>query len=703
MSLLMEIGRRKVSQVAAVYAVVAWLIIQIVDVISGPLNLPEWFATVTIVFLGIGFPIALILAWLIDKTPQGMVVDKGASRAEAATPASSQRINFALQGLVLVAVGFLVIDQFLLDATTQNSAANQAVSIDSSNLSRRFQIDIGPTEPFGPGLSTTRIALTADGNYLAYITQVDGDRRLYLRDLTQNALREIAVEGSQDLHELYFSPDGVWLAYDMNEFRRVSLAGGAPQVISNARRGGTGVAWLDDGSMIFTPDRVQDGGYRLRRIATPGGEPELLSHDEDISSLTHSWPEVLPGESHLLFSARPRGIDIRDGYIGLLSLETGDTSTLIESGYNARYAPSGHIVFVRSGSIWAVPFELATMTITGEPKLVIDGVQTSGSRGSAAYAFSDDGLLVYLPGGDTRSSQTERRIVLVDRIGREEDLGAPLGNYAGVSVSGDGQRIAVTENTDENIGNIGVFDAARRSLDRWATPGSNDTSPVWTQGDNEVIYSQLSPSGSGIYSRASDGSDEPRLLFSTTAGGVLPETLFPNDELLLFSQRQDGFRGLYALVMDGTAVTEAIYEPGFDVDHAALSPDGQWFAYTSDESGQEEIYVRPFPDVLESRYKVSIGGGEAPAWSATGDELFYQGRTSMVSVAITTEPEFSAGQPNILFSHLDYRDDRWDLHPDGGFVMIKQSSDDESAEERTHLVAIDNWFEELKRLAPSSD
>ena len=697
MSLLGEIKRRKVFQVAAVYAVVAWLIIQIVDVVSEPLSLPTWLDAVVIILLAVGFPIAVILAWAFDVTPQGIKTADEAQAGISIQPAA-QPLNYLTHGLVLLAVGFLVADQYFLGSNGANGMVQQTP--DSSV--RRYSITLDPEMSATASYTLdTGIALSNDGHSLIYAANVGGEPVPYLRRLDK--LTAQPIPGLTAGFEPFFSPDDQSLGFIRNErLYRIPVSGGSPRLLAEDVRGGTGAFWSSDGTIIFSA-RPPQGFYRLHEINADGGTGELLNVAFDRAESTHTWPHLLPGGTHLLFTVRPAGGNARDGRIALLSLESGESRTLIETAYNARYASSGHIIFVRSAALWAVSFDARNLEITGREIPVVDDVQTIGTRGGTAYTFSNDGRLIYLPGAD-RSALGRRHLVWVDRSGREEIIDTPALPYLSPRLSPDGEQAAVSLRDETGNGDVWKYDLTNGNSTQLTFERGYDGSPLWTPDGQRIVFRSSDASGTGLFWKRADGSGQEERL--TTSSFSHTATSFTPDGELIYTALPDPQNDdIHVLSLDDKTSRPLILTDFADR-LGAISPDGRWLAYTSNSSGAgDDIYVHPYPNVEAGTWRVSLGGGLDPRWGADGRELFYRDREtgSVMVVTVVTEPTFSPGEPEILFSG-DYiaTASSYDVSFDGQrFLMLKNAEQVQTPEE--DLVVIENWFEELNRLAPPSE
>jgi len=706
MSFLGEIKRRKVFQVAAVYAVVAWLLIQVVDVVGEPLTLPDWINAVVIVLLAVGFPIAVILAWAFDLTPHGVKVASDMPAAEIHVPLPGQRLGYAIQGLILLAVAFLVLDQYLFQPRAGVEAAR-----DDSQLSsgvNRFNINLGATEPVGNTGLPAHVALSRDGRRLVYAAQVDGVSQLYLRPIDQYEARPIP--GTSGAFFPFFSPDGDWVGFytDVPDayLKKVSVQGGLPQTLADATWSGGGY-WLGDDTIIYGTGDPSNRRVLFRTPAT-GGQREIFLEPEPSSG--HVWPEVLPDGNAVLYTVRPGrngNGPARGAHIAVLSFETGDARILIERGHTPRYASTGHILFARDGNLWAVAFDAERLQTIGPEVSVIAGVSQDSALGGAAFAISDDGMLVYASGGDWRADgESGRRLVWVDREGREQPLGIAAGTYEAMRLSPDGRRLAARSLVGTNS-EIWIYDLSQGAPTRLTFAASDDSRPVWTPDGQRIVFSS-DREGRGLHWKAADGTGQVERL-TRSESFQAAEAWSPDGRQLIYREEGED-SDLYLLSMSGNEewVSRPLLRTPFEESAASISPDGAWVAYQSNEGGPYEIYVRPFPDVESGRWQISTDGGIEPFWGPNGRELFYRSTQGTMSVSVTTEPSFTHDPPRVLIDRiylsLAGAYPSYAVSPDGQrFLMIASVAGQSEAQgsAATQLNVVENWFEELSTLAPT--
>jgi len=698
MSFLGEIKRRKVFQVAAVYAVVAWLVIQIVGAVNDPLNLPDWVDTVVIVLLAAGFPIAVILGWVFDITPEG-IRSTAEAAVEAKTRTAGERFGYISQALVLVAVGFLVVDQYLFDeqANAPSSNANASAVRPVNRFEHRF-----PDNQELIGTLIGSIALSPDGRHIVYSTR----EGLYLRAMDE--LEAHPLRGAFGTAPS-FAPDGesiVYLARD--EYQRVSITGGTPISIA-VEVGASDVTpaprWASDGSILFTSFGAGELGRGIYRLPAAGGEPELLV--EIPPEYEAYGPTLLPDGDTLLFSLARNGANTWvDSQIVSQSLTSGDRRVLVERGRDARYLNTGHLVYGLGSALYGIAFDPDALTVIGTPVQLVDDVLTAGlgvDAPSANFDIADDGTLVYLS-GTAVEGRSQTSLTRVDRTGNEQPLGFEPRIFAYPRLSPDGSRIAFA--IREEQAGVWVGDLTRRTLTP-LSPAGQSIAPVWDVDGSRVIYAlnSVDESDRAIVSQPADGSVEAETIFAARSAEMMYPRAMSSDGRVLLVSNDGPPRDIGMLRLDGVAGIEPLIATGAEEVSGELSPDGRWLAYDSDESGRSEIYVRPFPNVGDSRLQISVEGGVDPLFSRDGRELFYwsePGTIMSVELQYDADGGLSASLPQVVIQG-DYAKNntarQYDVSADGEyFVVLKRAETGER--EPPRIVIVQNWVEELNSVVP---
>ena len=391
-----------------------------------------------------------------------------------------------------------------------------------------------------------------------------------------------------------------------------------------------------------------------------------------------------------------------NGRIDLWVQSTSEVRTLIQNGYNARYVPTGHLVFVRAAALWAVPFDPERLPTTGPERPVIQGIQTNTRRGTTPYAFSEDGLLVYLPGGETNILTPETALVLVDRDGNEE-IQPQARSFRRWSVSPDGRQLAVSIRGSGATEDIWIYDLTRQTLSRLTFDDADDSVPVWTP-DSERIVFRSDRDGGGLWWQAADGTGTAERLLADNSGPT-PFAFTPDGAQLLYNAGGN----IYTLTPGAEVPSQVLIQSEFSTVRPDLSPDGRWLAYGSNETGRFEIYVRPFPNIEDGKWQISSAGGSSPKWSPDGLELFFSMPEGSADRSVWVAQRDSAdavrfSAPIRAFTGSDAvvsAVSTFDISADGSRILLRRQPEFEAQEiEVTSLVAVENWFAELKRLAP---
>jgi len=415
---------------------------------------------------------------------------------------------------------------------------------------------------------------------------------------------------------------------------------------------------------------------------------------------------MLPGGEWVLFTLTTVSSPTRwdEAQIVVQSLESGERKVLWEGGSDARYVPTGHLVFTLEDVLFALPFDLASLEVSGGPVPVVEGVGGAGNdltaTGTANYGFSDNGTLIYVE--STSTGSLNATLVWVDREGQEEPLSAESQGYMSPRISPDGSRLAITINGSGGH-DVWIHDLEREILTRLTFDPAADHFPVWTPDGQRIVFdSGRAGASHNLFWRAADGTGQVERL-TTSPNNQTAHSISPDGKRLVFTENVP--RDLQVLSLEGEHTSQSLFQSQFNERYGAISPDGHWIAYQSDESGQVQVYVRPFPNVEEGKWQISRDGGTEPVWAPRGQELFYRNGEAMMIVGIQTEPTFTQGSPVVLFTGK-YIGGRpvvnYDISPDGQrFLMIKGG--ETTAQGQGQINVVLNWFEELKRLVPTDN
>ena len=569
----------------------------------------------------------------------------------------------------------------------------------------RFTINLPPNRAIVPGFNPD-VALSPDGTYLAY-TSLPGPVSVRRVDaLDSRPITGTETPGARGAP--LFSPDGRFISFiggnaifsAKRPFQKAALSGGAPVTLTEYDMFHRG-DWTADGWIYWTAH--YPGG--IVRIADSGGAILPVTQlDLQHGERSHRFANVLPGERALIYTVGAAGMDsYNDARIDLWDLRDGKRKTLITGGMSAVYSPSGHIVYARAGKLLAVPFDLDRLDVTGPPFEVLDGVQMSGNTGAASFALSKRGDLAYVPGA---AEGGRRALVWVDRSGGAEPLPLPQASYLYPRLSPDGRYLAVeTEGPNHDFS---VYDFARSVLTKMTTDGlSHD--PVWSPDGNRIAFRSWQTEGMTMWWMPADRSAAAQRLNAGVR--VSPVSFSPDGRFITFDDKNgdtnDDARVLSLAANSAQPVAASRFREG----SAKFSPDGRWIAYASDESGNSQVYVQPFPGP-GPKIQVSSDGGFDPVWRRSGGELFYRSSNKMMVVTVSTAGSFRASAPKMLWEGNyssgagsscgmpGVASSNYDVSADGQHFLMVRDADDSIVGKS--IVVVLNWAEELKARAAAA-
>jgi hypothetical protein len=557
--------------------------------------------------------------------------------------------------------------------------------------------------------------ISPDGKSIAYLVggttsgfaQAYGvAQELRLRRLDQ--LGSTMLAGSDEgIASPFFSPDASQIGFYTTgrppALKRVAIEGGPASTIAKLPGTPKGASWGSDGTIIY----ALLGSSGLWRVRATGGEPEMLTKpDASQGEVNHWWPEILPNGQAVLFTIV--GASEEDSKIAVLSLATGKQQVLLRGGVSPHYSPTGHLLFGRAGTLFAVGFDAARLQIEGDPVPVLEGVVTKANQGATEASLAWNGTLVYLSGGP-QTEGFERRLVWLDAEGHETPVPTPPRVYTGAILSPDGTHAALTMVGDKAIW---LSDLERGTLERLPADLGDQQEPrvlFFSPDGQRVASSAVRDGRQAVVWQAIDGTGatEPLVTFDDSvrlvrAGALSPDgrwfvpTVVRGDQLDL---------GIVA-VGDPKSYRDLLATPASEV-AAAVSPDGHWIAYSSTDTGDPQVYVQRFPEG-GGRVAVSVRGGVLPHWSADGSALTYiridhAQRVAMARVPVTW-PQGSKGSPTFgtpqdLFP-WKYSDAGPAMATNGQRFLVIED-DAQGAKTDNRLILVLNWFEELKRLVPT--
>jgi len=564
----------------------------------------------------------------------------------------------------------------------------------------RLPVSLAPADSLADQ-SGDALAISPDGTQLVYSAFRNDTSRLFLRSL--NDLEATEIAGTEGAQGPFFSPDGQWVGFfagtwnGRGDLKKIRLSGGASQIIAEDVFFGGG-SWGPDDNVVF-------GGIvtGLWSVAASGGTPEQLaaawSFDRELPENYLLWPQVLPDGEHVLYTSFHLP---RNQRAAVYSLRTGEREILLERASHARYVASGHLVYSWDGQLLAAPFDLERMELGGPSIPVQTGL--AGWIGSenqpSSFSISSNGVLVFAMG---MQGEPDDELVWVDLQGREEPLEQQLpGTYYATRVSPDGTKAVVMSMLERF--DIHLLDLERGQSRVLAGDDADDTWPLWTPDGSSVVFNSNRHGGPTmhLFGRPWDGS-EPASLIKEMAFPPQPHSWTPDGSALLFSQTDATSFGIWELPYTDDTTPRPVLDTPANEFHPSLSPDGQWLAYVSDEGGQDEVWVRPYPGPGPVR-QVSVGGGWGPVWAPSGGEIYYKWpagtayRTRMMAATFQPGSPPAVGDPRVLFEGNYWHEApfgrNYDIHPDGQRFLLFTSPLNLSASSEIGVVL--NWFEELE-------
>ena len=548
----------------------------------------------------------------------------------------------------------------------------------------RFQTVLQP--PFvarSSGGTTTDVAISPDGTRLVYVGRRGSTQQLFTRAVSE--LEVSAIPGTENAVGPFFSPDGNWIGFGADgELRKVPIAGGAPQTLC-AARGFLAATWETTHGIVFSS--AADSG--LRQVSADGGSPVQLVVPTGRGEIVQRTPQILPGGTHVLFSEFG-GAAVAEGQIVVQSLD-GRARKVLGPGDHAQYVPTGYLIFASTATLLAARFDLARLEIVGKPVPLVEGIVRTPA---AQFAISDNGSLVYVPGGNQLPGET---LVWVDREGNVEPLPGAFRTFSKPRLSPDGRQVAVVIDNRQ----IWIYDISRAMLAPLTPADTSTNFPAWTPDGSRLAFSSSQDGTLQMSWMPIDGSAPVERLASSFLY-QFPSFFSPDGRQLLFVELDPATaQDVWALPLDQGRKPRPVLRSQSVEDGPVLSPDGQWLAFVSNESGDNAVYVRRFSG-SGRKIRISTGSGQEVAWAPDGHELFYRSGDRMMAVDIVTQPALRAGKPHLLFERTFATGGPWrnyDVSRDGRrFLMLKPANEDVAL---TQMNVVLNWFDEVSKRVPA--
>ncbi len=565
----------------------------------------------------------------------------------------------------------------------------------------RLSVDLGRDAVRGPSVSAV---LSPDGTRLVFkgrSAEIDVPQ-LFTRRLDQRDAAPIEGSAYAFLESVFFSPDGAWIGFHgNNQVLKVAAEGGTAVPIGDVPADSQGASWGDDGNVII-------GSYAgLLRMPSSGGAAKPVAPGAGVQL----FPDVLPGARAVLFNAASASAfqSLDDLSIAAFVFESGETKTLVKGGYWPRYLPTsgstGHLVFLRAGTLFGVAFDPARLEVRGTPVPLLDDVAAglNAREAGGQFAFSNTGTLIYLSGS---AEHPDSSMLWLDASGRTAPLALGPGTYGAPRLSPDGTRLAYTLEGNRGA-DVWVYDIARQTPTQLTFSGPGLRELAWAPDSTHLVFGD----GAALWWIRADGVGQQPLRLLDNAENPRPFS-FRSDGRLAFSPSTRGFPDIWTMPIDlsdpehprpGRA--EPFLADPFVVEvDPVFSPDGKFLAYASSESGAEEVFVRTFPGP-GGKWKVSNAGGKFPAWSRTGPQLYFLGGDDQIMVAgYTTQGEtFRADWPRPWSPTPVLRDglrESFDMSADGTRAVTFPRPAAEPVEGSLHATFLLNFFDQVRRRIP---
>jgi len=589
----------------------------------------------------------------------------------------------------------------------------------------RLLLDLRPAEQFvgsanSPRPSRTAFVLSPNGQTVVFGGVLGTITQLFTRNLSETEATPLV--GTEGARFPILSPDGQWVAFPTNtKLFKVPVSGGPPVVICDLPTtvpfaGVTlfGASWGSNDQIVFSVD-----GRGIWAVSGGGGTPVAISKaDPGKSEARHILPYVLPNGKAMLYTIIASPNDWENSSVVLQSLETAERRTLLRGGADARYVSTGHLLYMKTGTLMAVPFD-AELELRGHHAAVLDGVMqavnapnSADETGAGQFAVSEQGTLVYLPGGVYPPFPSE--LMWVDRQGVSTPIPIPSGAIM-PRLSPDGKRLAYAAPRQFRDEDLWIYDFNRQTSTRLTFQGNN-VFPVWAPDSKSLVFTTLTSGVLNLARIPADGSGLPERVL-TSQSNQWPSSWSPTGNVVAFLETHEGINQISMMSMDGGREAKLFLQSRFPLAYPEFSPDGRWLAYASAESGATEVYVQPYPGPGE-KVRISPNGGFAPLWPHGQRELLYVRVVNdpvkapasagapidqVMRVAIDTTNGFRASAP-----HLLYEGPFTVTSPVGGydvalnnerFIIIKRGMAEPPV---VQMQVVLNWVEELKHLAPTN-
>ncbi|WNC67940.1 winged helix-turn-helix domain-containing protein [Thalassotalea nanhaiensis] len=592
-------------------------------------------------------------------------------------------IRLKLRRLV-VAILLLLLLLLIILSMVNRWSTEQSENTKSDNFVRRYTIDL-PLSMRADNYEFRPVTISTDGRRVVFHAVMNGQKQIYSRSL--DSLNVLPIKGTENASlSLTLSPNGKWIAFvDERDgmLKKISISGGTPITLCDPGAQILALSWGANGTIVYESNSYAG----LMQVSSLSGIPEKLTFPAN--GEFHKHPNVSPDGNSLFFTIGERGVTTRKtDRIAVLSLQSGKKKVLME-GATPQLTINGYLIYYWNNVLWAAEFDDKHLKVNVQSIPIAEGVHYDHA---AHYSIAADGTLLYV----LATALQPKSLVWVDRYGKVDNLNLDRRAYLQPNISPNGEYVAVIVDS-KNGADLWTYSLEHGTSTRLTYDQSREASPVWSPDGKYIYYSsnrvddlfRVTTDGSGVIEQLTDSSSY-QFGYSIT----------PDGQHLLFDERDGNFISgahLAVLPVFHETKSDVLLKTEFNETEPELSPDGNWLSYTSDRSGETEIYVRPFPNTKDSVWQVSIDGGRNPRWNPNGQEIFYWGPENLMAVDIKTAPNFENGRPKVLFSHqnyLSYDLRNFDIDPTGErFLMIRKPSDDKSPNNR--VVIVQDWLNDL--------
>ena len=485
------------------------------------------------------------------------------------------------------------------------------------------------------------MALSPDGRKLVFLAASNGRKSLWIRSLDSPSPQ--ALSATEGASSPFWSPDSRRIAFfAQGMLKKIEVSSGSVQTLCPAadNRGGT---WGRNDIILFSPSS-SDGLYRVS--ADGGAVTQATKLDTSANEISHRWPCFLPDGRHFLYLAPSGQLDKQGIFVG--SLDSKVSRRLLTSVSRVLYAPPGYLIFVSQATLMIQPFDAARLVLKGQPIPIAEQVQTDYAiTGLSAFSVSENGLLAYRSGG-TQNIQ----FTWFDRHGNKLGTVGPPGCYAEPSFSEDEKRIVFTNSNPSALGDLFTMDLADGNPSRFSFDPSEDATALWSPDGERIVWTSSKSGSPDLYQKLASGAGKEELLVKSNTAKYADDWS-PDGKFLLYENADPNTQyDLWVLPMlgEGKLIPYQYLHSEFNETHARFSPDGNWVAYASDESGISEVYVQSFPET-GGKWQISSGGGDQPLWRRDGKELFYVTADGKLMAAEVnpSASTFQKGIPKPLF------------------------------------------------------